>query len=334
MARVRAELVQAILQFVAGAGGNAARVRAAVGLKAGDLLHPERMLPLDQLAATLAHAADDLGDPAFGLHVGSNFDLEGLGLVTYAVLNAPTVETGINNLVRCLGTLVEGIQAGLEVRRGEAVLSLGVTGLSPSTSRHLYEGGTLSIVRMLRRLVGEPSWKPSGIAFRHPAPAGRIPYVHNLGVAPRFGARAVTLRFPADVLSREVPNADRSLLPVVEHRLRDVMEKIPGEEPWLAELRVAIASRLCDGHPSLPQLAPVLGFSVRTLQRRLSDRGLVYRDIVQEARRRLALEYLEGGDTDLTEVAFLLGYAELSAFTHAFRRWTGSSPGAHRRSRR
>ena len=136
------------------------------------------------------------------------------------------------------------------------------------------------------------------------------------------------------MLSREVRNADRSLLPVVERRLQEVLRAEPGAEPWLAALRVEVASRLCDGHPSLADVAPDLGLSVRTLQRRLAERGLVYRDLVQGTRRQLALEYLERGDTDLTEVALLLGYAELAAFAHAFRRWTGASPGAHRRARR
>ena len=128
-------------------------------------------------------------------------------------------------------------------------------------------------------------------------------------------------------------HADRTLLPIVEQRLQEVLTSPPGEDPWLAALRIQIASRLCDGHPKLADVAPDVGLTPRTLQRRLAEQGVVYRDLVQEARRRLALEYLEQSDTDLTEIAFLLGYSELSAFAHAFRRWTGSTPGAARRSR-
>jgi AraC-like DNA-binding protein len=309
-------------------------VRAAAGLREGDLLDPERMLELDPVAAILVSAAEELEDPAFGLHLGANFDLGALGLVTYAVLNASTVEIGLNNLVRYLGTLVEGVRAELATSRGVSVLRATLEGVEPEALRHVYEGGLLLLLRMLRRLVGDAGWRPRGVAMVHDAPDNTSEHVRLFGVEPTFGQPSIEIRFDASVLHTEVSGADRSLLPVVEQRLQEVLGAEPGDEPWLAKLRVQIASRFCDGHPSLPNLAPGIGVSARTLQRHLAERGLAYRDLVQQARCRLALQYLERTDTDLTEIAFLLGYSELSAFAHAFRRWTGRSPGAHRRARR
>jgi len=334
MVKVRAQLVTAILQFVAGAGGNPTRVRSAARLRAGDLLDPNRLLDLDQLAAALTCAADDLDDPAFGLHLGANFDLEALGLVTYAVLNAGTVETGVKNLVRFLGGLVHGASPRLTIRRGEVVLRATLGALDRATVRHLQEGGVLMVIRMLRRLVGDAHWRPLGVALAHERPRDVAAHAKHYGVAPTFDARANEIRFEASVMSGEVADADRSLLPIVERRLQEVLAVDPIGEPWLAEARLQIARRLCDGHPGLPDIAPGIGVSARTLQRRLADRGIVYRDLVQQTRQRLALQYLEQSDTELTEIAFLLGYAELSAFAHAFQRWTGGSPGAHRRAHR
>jgi AraC-like DNA-binding protein len=333
MAKVRAELVTTVLQFVAGAGGNPARVRAAAGIRPGDLLDPARLIDFDLLAAALAHAADDLGDPSFGLHLGANFHLEALGLVTYAVLNASTVEIGLQNLVRYLDSLVQGLRPELATRRGETTLRVSV-GLRRATARHLQEAGTLTLVRLLGRLLGDDRWTPRAVVLAHERPADVTEHVRLLGVVPTFGGRYNEMRFDAALLRREVPDADRSLVPIVEQRLQEVVGVDAREEPWLRDLRFRIASRLCDGHPSLAALAPDLGVSARTLQRRLADRGLVWRDLVQATRLRLATRYLEESDTDLTEVAFLLGYAEQSAFTHAFRRWTRKSPGAHRRTHR
>ena len=333
MPKVRAELVSTVLHFVAGAGGNPARVRSAAGLRAGDLLDPARLIDFDLLAAVLAHAAENLGDPSFGLHVGANFHLEGLGLLTYAVLNASTVEIGLQNLVRYLDSLVQGLRPELATKRGETTLKVAV-GLKRATARHLQESGTLTLVRLLRRLVGDERWVPRAVVLAHARPADVDEHVRLFGVVPAFGGRYNELRFDAAILRHEVPDADRSLVPIVEQRLHEVLGVDAHEEPWLRDLRYRIASRLCDGHPSLADLAPDLGLSPRTLQRRLGERGLVWRDIVQETRLRLATRYLEESDTDLTEVAFLLGYAEQSAFTHAFRRWTRKSPGAHRRSHR
>jgi len=331
-AKIRAGIIAAVLQFVAGAGGNAARVRAAAGLRAGDLLDPERLLDLDRLSATHAAAADELDDPYFGLHLGANFDLEALGPFTYAVLNAASVEIGVNNLVRYLGGLVHGMHAKLIRRGGNAALRVTVSGVQRASVVHLQEGSLLMIVRILRRLAGDASWRPLAVGLAHDPPGDVTEHAMLFGVAPTFGTRWNEIRFEASLLRREAPDADRSLLPIVEQRLQEVLGADPADEPWLAALRLQIAGRLCDGHPGLPDIAPEVGLSMRTLQRRLADRGLAYRDLVQQARRRLALEYLEQSDTELTEIAFLLGYAELSAFAHAFQRWTGTSPGAHRRA--
>lgn len=334
MAKLRASIVTAVLQFVAGSGGDAARVRAAAGLREGDLLDPDRMLEIDRLAALLAKAADELRDPVFGLRLGANFDLEAFGLVTYAVLNASTVEIGIRNLVRYMSSLIQGADAELSVRHGVAALRTLSDGADPEAFRHVYDGAMLMVLRILRQLAGAAEARPREVLLVHRAPADTREHRRRFGIEPRFGQRENVIRFDAALLAREVGGADRSLLPVVEQRLHEVLAADPAEEPWLARLRLEVALRLCDGHPTLPDVAPEVGMSTRTLQRLLADRGLAYRDLVQAARRRLAFEYLERSDTELTQIAFLLGYSDQAAFAHAFQRWTGTSPGAHRRARR
>ncbi|MCP5068829.1 MAG: helix-turn-helix transcriptional regulator, partial [bacterium] len=89
-----------------------------------------------------------------------------------------------------------------------------------------------------------------------------------------------------------------------------------------------------DGHPAIRSVAPQLGLSVRTLQRRLEERGTLYRDLVARVRFQLARRYLEETSTELGEIALLLGYSERSAFDHAFRRWTGQTPRGFRRKLR
>lgn len=330
-ARARSEIVTALLQFMAGTGVSPAQMRAAAGLHARDLLDPDRMIEIDRLGQAVELAAAELRDPALGLHVGAQFDLEALGLLTYAVLNADTVGTGLGNLVRFLGVLVHGVEPRLSLHRGVASLRVRIPGLTGRGARHVQEAGILLALRMLRRLIGDEGWRPRRIVLAHPAPKDVREHRRLFGVSPRFGGRLNEIQLDADVLEHAVPDADRSLLPVVERRLQEVLLRTEGEEPWLADLRVQVASRLCDGHPSLPRIAAQIGIGDRTLRRRLARRGIAYRDLVQRARRQLALRYLEETDTELTEIALLLGYSEVSAFHHAFSRWMGRSPGAHRR---
>ena len=81
-----------------------------------------------------------------------------------------------------------------------------------------------------------------------------------------------------------------------------------------------------EGKPKLAQVAQKIAMSSRTLERRLEEHGVAFNKLVDDTRRRFALNYLRDRKNTLTEIAFLLGYSEVSAFNRAFKRWTGSTP--------
>jgi AraC-like DNA-binding protein len=98
-------------------------------------------------------------------------------------------------------------------------------------------------------------------------------------------------------------------------------------------LRREIARLLVKGNYGIDDLARSTGMSVRTLQRRLKTAGFSYSDLLNDVRKTLTLNLLENETLALGEIAFSLGYSDVSAFNHAFRRWIGQSPGDYRRSR-
>jgi AraC-like DNA-binding protein len=100
----------------------------------------------------------------------------------------------------------------------------------------------------------------------------------------------------------------------------------------VARVRDAIAAELRGGSPRLESIARRLAMSPRTLQRRLADEGRLFNDVLDEMRVRAAKAYLARRDVAGAEVAYLLGFAEQSSFTHAFRRWTGQTPTEYRRA--
>ena len=110
-----------------------------------------------------------------------------------------------------------------------------------------------------------------------------------------------------------------------------VLKDIPREDGLLVSVRKAIAELMRDGEPKLAQVANKIATSPRTLQRRLKNYGLEFKKLVAETRRRFALDYLKDRKNTLTQIAFLLGYSEVSAFNRAFKRWTGSTPLDYRR---
>lgn len=99
----------------------------------------------------------------------------------------------------------------------------------------------------------------------------------------------------------------------------------------LPRLEELLRDRIANGSPPIGSVARELGLSIRTLQRRLGERGLAYRDVVASVRRRLAEAYLLETTIPIGQIALRLGYSELSAFDRAFRSWHGVSPGRFRR---
>jgi len=108
------------------------------------------------------------------------------------------------------------------------------------------------------------------------------------------------------------------------------LEEMPQEHEVLASVRRAVAESMREGHPSLKRVAKKIAMSPRTLQRQLKEQGMDFKKLVADTRRRFALSYLGNRSHKLTEIAFLLGYSEVSAFNRAFKHWTGSTPLAYR----
>ena len=132
-------------------------------------------------------------------------------------------------------------------------------------------------------------------------------------------------------MERQVPAADERLYPVLRRYLDGVLEEMPREDVLLASVRRVVGELMRDGDPTLTQVARKLAMGSRTLQRRLKEDGVDFKMLVDDTRRRFALSYLRDRKHTLTDIAYLLGYSEVSAFNRAFRRWTGSTPSDHRR---
>ena len=144
----------------------------------------------------------------------------------------------------------------------------------------------------------------------------------------RVGHPWAGIRFDAGLLKRPMATADA----MIESLMRR-LAALPEQRGEIEQLRREIARVLVKGEGGIEYLAKATGTSVRTLQRRLKDEGVNYNDLQNDVRKTLALNLLENETLALGEIAFSLGYSEVSAFNHAFRRWVGQSPGDYRRLR-
>jgi len=150
-------------------------------------------------------------------------------------------------------------------------------------------------------------------------------YEEYFGVAPQLGDRHGIIFSQADA-ERPFLSASESLWQVFEPELQRRMSKLDASAPLHQRVKSALLENLPSGEASIATIAKRLALSPRTLQRRLASEGTSFRDIVNQTRKGLALHYVETTSLSYAEVAFLIGFEEVSSFFHAFREWTGSTP--------
>jgi AraC-like DNA-binding protein len=187
------------------------------------------------------------------------------------------------------------------------------------------------IFRAIHGLV--PSARAKEVRFTHARLGPVSEYTRRLGCRVRFEQPYNEVVFAPEMLAHEVVSADQRLANVLEEHVQRVLETVPNLDPWLPRAREALDTLLAVRDASLPRLAKALHVSPRTLRRRLSERGASYRELLDDARRSLALQRVMDADASFDEIAGALGFNDVSAFYRAFRRWTDATPAAYRARR-
>jgi len=196
--------------------------------------------------------------------------------------------------------------------------------------RHLNEFFMTLLVFQMRQLTGAHV-VPTAAWFAHPKPADVAPLVESLGTkAIDFGKGSNGVAFAAETLATPLPTFDPTLLAIVERVAVEALAVTPPLEKFSLQVRRAVREAMAGSVPELPALAATFRMSERTFQRRLGEEGTSFQKLVDSVREELARLHVAEQKRSLGEIAYLLGYAEHSAFLRAFKRWTGVTPRSYR----
>ncbi len=187
------------------------------------------------------------------------------------------------------------------------------------------ETAIAAFVQLARELTGRPL-RPLAVDFVNRRPAELRPYEDFFGAPVRFGQPSTRVVLAATDLALPLRGADPALLALLDAQAEALLQEVAAVSGPLAVWRQALVGLIRAGRTQLPDLAHSLQMSPRGLQRRLAEQGIAFQALLSQTRRQLAEAYLRDADVELAEVALLLGYSEQSAFTRAFRQWTGQAP--------
>lgn len=252
-------------------------------------------------------------------------DYDVLGL---AVKTAPSLESALQRVNRYLAIWTNTLSCVVTPTAADVEVAMHREGPRTLGMRCANESTIGEVLQVLSDIISDRI-APPRVFFRHAAPADRSAHDAFFAGGVTFGAD-----FDGFVLDREALTVTPKLSdPALSSLILDILERRSPLASGFEDLKAEIRRDLYAGVPKLEVVASRLVTSSRTLQRRLEDAGTTYRELADETRREIAERLLTDTELPLGEIAFLVGFSEVSAFHRAFKRWKNMTPGAFRAER-
>jgi AraC-like DNA-binding protein len=287
-------------------------------------LPPDARIPVSVALSWLECVVASLRDPDLGLRASRHMERGGYDLVEYAARSCETWGDALRVVLRYGHLLNEAADYALHVVGGSARLELRST---LPLDRASSDFTVCAFASAASRWAGVSSFAGFEFWFRHPEPRCTRLYAQTFGAARlRFDAPLEAMVFDAALLT-----ADRNLNVMLRRHADQVLSSLPKRHSVASRVRSILIQLLPTGAAQCECVAEQLEMSRRTLSRHLAEESTSYEALLDEVRLGLALQCLTNSDFTVQDIAFLLGYSETAAFSRAFKRWTGQSPGQYRK---
>lgn len=286
------------------------------------------------LGALLDAIAAALDEPHLGLLLPRVMETTRYELPELAARSSATFRDGLLRLGRYAPLINSAVAFGLTEESGVACFTHRTPGHPRGVSRHLNEFAMAMGVHGCRVHTGL-TLPVREVCFINPRPRSLDRLAAYFGTsALHFGRAENALRFDARVLDAVQATADARLLATAEGLAEAALQRVGHTQGFTAHVERTVREQLEAGAgQSVRTVALALRMSTRTLQRRLETEGTRYAEVVDSVREQLARALVAAQAPTLSEIAFQLGFAEFATFSRAFKRWTGTSPGAFRQGR-
>jgi AraC-like DNA-binding protein len=318
---------QACARLVA-AGIELAPLLAQAGLTTGQIEDSNSRFPAQSQVTLLQLAADALRDDLLGFHLGRDSELREVGLLYYVLASSNTLGESLQRADRYSSLNNEGIALHIGGKRATS-LAFEYIGIDRRSDRHQIEYLLTGVIRICRQLTGR-ELRPHRVRIVHRHSQAATELNTFLGCEVELGSDADEIQFSKDVEEMPVVSGDPHLNSLLVKFCEEALSKRAARGSLRRNVENAISLLLPHGKAHVGDVAAELGMSRRTLGRRLASEGLTFAGVLADLRVDLAERQLRDGNLTISQIAWLLGYREISGFTHAFKRWTGKTPRAVR----
>ena len=272
-------------------------------------------------------AVDHTGDVDIGINTGKHWSATTFHALGFAWLASSSLLDALKRLERYAKLVNNSLTAKLSDDGANYRITLVAPHpelMHPTAT----DAGFTAIIKMCRLLTGE-NYQPIAIEMMrdHRAPGALEAFA---GISANYNMSVNALLFDGVTAKRELVTGNPGLVEANEHIAIDYLRHLNSQD-IVSSVKSKIIDLLPSGQASEENIAEKLNIQLRTMQRKLKQEGYSYKHILNSTRQEIAHNYIRNSRLSLTEIAYLLGFADQANFTRAFRRWTGSSPSEHRK---
>ena len=304
-------------------GVDPGEVLASVGLDAGIFSDPENPVPCTSLGRLISACVARTRCRHFGLLIGERGGPASLGLVGLLIRQAPDVGTALRQAALYLHLHDRAAVVILSAQDGVARIAYAIYAPGVDSSEQIGEGAIAITCNVVRSLCGA-DWAPTEVLLAGRRPADMRPYRRFFRAPVRFDAEQNALVFPAAVLDQRLPHAK----PELQRLLLDEVQRMDRALAldFSTKVRRVLRAGLVVGQCSADRTAALFAMQRRTLSRRLRSEGTTFEALLAEIRYETARQLLTDTAMPMRQITDAVGYADVSVFTRAFRRWSGTTP--------
>lgn len=295
---------------------------------------PKQRLSHQKIHEMFKAAMAITGDGHLGLHIGEYYSVDSMNVIGQIVMNCRTAREVHEKIVRYGDILRNGDGSIItETDTGLAVIEYTTDYPHASTLAQVVECMISAWISVMTKLTGAPI-RPVEICFRHQAPEDIREHERIFSAPVRFGQTWNAAVIESAYLDIPIPYPNPELLEILEAYAGKVLTRIRDDKPFTKETSRFITSSLPSAIPKIEAAATHFYMSLRSFQRALEKEETTYRKLVDQVIRSLAASYLSRESVSIGEIAFLLGFSDVSTFHRSFKRMTGHTPAQYRTGNR
>lgn len=329
---IAAGFAKALIELAVSKGASREALIERSKIDLGDLAHQDNRVPLANYLALMEASIEQSGDSALALHFGESFSMPELSIVGLICEAAETPMEAFQQLNRFSQLMVDADDGG---GRDWFELNEDAEGMWFSLSNDLYIKHPALVESAFARGMSAavraamPYPRIKEIHFAHDAPNYRSEYERIFQAPLVFSSDKNAVLVEKSSMSAPIGNrASRYVFGVLSDRAEALLDSLKNTKTTKGRVESLLIPLLHTGEVSMERIAALLGLSRPTLYRKLKAEGVNYEKLLDDLRHEMALNYLNEEKTSVNETAYLVGFSDPSAFSRAFKRWTGKSPRA------